>query len=51
MKYYVDGVLGCSLNNWYTGGPNGAFPAPFNKQFYVILNFAVGGDMPGIGAE
>eukprot|EP00953_Heterococcus_sp_UTEX-ZZ885_P029583 15693-Heterococcus_DN1.PRE.3 len=47
MKFYVDGILGCSMNQWFTTGANGAFPAPFNMQFYLILNLAVGGNWPG----
>ncbi|KAG5180749.1 hypothetical protein JKP88DRAFT_279225 [Tribonema minus] len=45
FKYYVDGQLGCTINHWWSSG--GAYPTPFVKPFYVILNFAVGGSWPG----
>jgi beta-glucanase (GH16 family) len=28
------------------GAPKGPVPAPFNQPFYIILNFALGGDWP-----
>jgi hypothetical protein len=45
-RSFVDGVLTCSMNQWYTSGPNGAFPAPFDQQYFLILNLAVGGNWP-----
>lgn len=50
MKFYVDGELFHTINDWYcskTGTTIIDYPAPFNQQFYLILNLAVGGDWPG----
>lgn len=45
MRWYVDGLQVGRQNAWHTlGGP---FPAPFDQEFHVILNLAVGGDWPG----
>lgn len=47
MKWYVDGVLYQTLGegDWYTQGKD--FPAPFDRQFHLLLNLAVGGNWPG----
>ncbi len=47
MKWYVDGVLFQTLGagDWYTQGKD--FPAPFDRQFHLLLNLAVGGNWPG----
>ena len=44
--WYVDGVEFFRTSNWYTmtDGNVAEYPAPFNKEFYLILNLAVGGD-------
>ncbi|WYQ43121.1 glycoside hydrolase family 16 protein [Bacillus sp. FSL W7-1321] len=41
IRWYVDGNLYLTLNDWYTVG--GPYPAPFDQEFYLILNLAVGG--------
>ncbi|HZG77846.1 MAG TPA: carbohydrate binding domain-containing protein, partial [Paenibacillus sp.] len=51
IRWYVDGKLYQTLNNWDSIG-NGqpthfAYPAPFDKEFYMILNLAVGGTYDG----
>ncbi|MCA1054055.1 carbohydrate binding domain-containing protein [Rossellomorea aquimaris] len=47
IRWYVDGELYQTLNDWFTKGTNQAdkyaFPAPFDQEFYIILNLAVGG--------
>ncbi|MCA0972275.1 carbohydrate binding domain-containing protein [Halobacillus litoralis] len=47
IRWYVDGELYQTLNNWFSQGPDEAanytFPAPFDQEFYLILNLAVGG--------
>ncbi len=45
MRWYVDGILYQTQTQWFT--PNGIYPAPFDKQFHLLLNVAVGGNWPG----
>jgi len=45
IRWYVDDVLFAMRNNWFSTG--GAFPAPFDQPFYILLNVAVGGNFPG----
>ncbi|WP_163195470.1 carbohydrate binding domain-containing protein, partial [Clostridium thermarum] len=51
IRWLVDGVVYHTQNNWYTNGSDGdekyAFPAPFDQEFYIILNLAVGGNYVG----
>jgi len=49
MRWYVDGNLYSTQNKWnsQTGATENAFPAPFDKNFYLILNLAVGGNFDG----
>jgi len=45
IRWYVDGMLFATRTNWFsTGGP---FPAPFDVDFHLLLNLAVGGNLPG----
>lgn len=42
--WYVDNhYYGC-ITNWNSA--SAAFPAPFDQKFYIIINYAVGGDWP-----
>ncbi len=45
IRWYVNNVLYQTQTQWYSTG--GAYPAPFNHNFYLILNLAVGGNLPG----
>ena len=51
IRWYVDGVLYSTKNDWYSissGQPaNNAYPAPFNQEFHLLLNLAVGGNFDG----
>lgn len=50
ISFYVDGKLTKSESKWYTstdGVGTITYPAPFDQEFYVILNVAVGGSWPG----
>ncbi|XID95843.1 S-layer homology domain-containing protein [Paenibacillaceae bacterium WGS1546] len=51
IRWYVDGQLYQTVNNWDSTGVDQpakyAFPAPFDKPFYLILNLAVGGTFDG----
>jgi len=45
IRWFVDGIHYQTLNEWYSTGNQ--YPAPFDQQFHVILNVAVGGNWPG----
>ncbi|WP_068787314.1 carbohydrate binding domain-containing protein [Paenibacillus phocaensis] len=51
FRYYVDGVLYAKLNNWFSQNPleggEYTYPAPFDRDFFLQLNLAVGGKWPG----
>ncbi|WP_246070747.1 carbohydrate binding domain-containing protein [Paenibacillus kobensis] len=51
IRWYVDGQLFQKLNNWDSTSENmpakNAYPAPFDKPFYMILNLAIGGSFDG----
>lgn len=47
IRWYVDGELYSVKNDWFSSGRE--FPAPFNQNFYIILNLAVGGHFDGVG--
>lgn len=50
LRWYVDGAEFYRENQWYCARENVGkipYPAPFNHDFYIILNLAVGGDWPG----
>ncbi|MCT4784014.1 MULTISPECIES: carbohydrate binding domain-containing protein [Exiguobacterium] len=51
LRWYVDGKLYQTQNDWYTKGLNQAtkfsYPAPFDQNFYLIMNLAVGGWFDG----
>lgn len=42
ISWYVDGMLTFGANHWVAD--EGSNPAPFDQPFYLIMNFAVGGD-------
>jgi len=45
MRWYVDDTLYSVQNSWSTTAA--PYPAPFNENFYILLNVAVGGNFPG----
>jgi beta-glucanase (GH16 family) len=45
IRWYVNGVLFAVRNTWFTTAA--PFPAPFDQRFYLLLNLAVGGNLPG----
>jgi beta-glucanase (GH16 family) len=51
LRWYVDGELYQTQNNWYSKGKDTAakyaYPAPFDQEFYLIMNLAVGGKFDG----
>lgn len=42
MLFYVDGHLFESQTSWTSTG--GAYPFPFNQPFFILMNFAIGGN-------
>ncbi|MEL6498047.1 MAG: family 16 glycosylhydrolase [Planctomycetota bacterium] len=49
MRWYVDGVLYRVINRnvWFSSAAPGDPRAPFDREFHLILNVAVGGNFPG----
>lgn len=47
IRWYVDDVLFHSETEWFTSSRNAPHPAPFDRDFYLIVNVAVGGTWPG----
>jgi len=45
IRWYFDNKLYETQTKWYTKAA--PFPAPFDQNFYFVLNFAVGGAWPG----
>ena len=51
IRWYVDDVCYYTTSDWYsTSNDNAtdfAYPAPFDQEFYILLNVAVGGNYDG----
>ncbi len=50
ITWYVDDEQVYSTSDWYTGADEASqltYPAPFDQDFYIILNLAVGGSWVG----
>ena len=45
IRWYVDDILYATQTDWFSTA--GEFPAPFNQDFHLLLNLAVGGNFPG----
>ena len=45
MRWYVDGVLYATKRDWSSTAAG--YPAPFDKRFHLLINMAVGGNLPG----
>lgn len=45
MRWYVDGNLYQTQTSWTSSG--GSYPAPFDQDFHLLVNLAVGGNWPG----
>jgi beta-glucanase (GH16 family) len=45
MRWYVDDRLYATQTQWHTDAA--PYPAPFDQNFHLILNVAVGGNWPG----
>ncbi len=46
IRWFVDDNLYSTQSEWYSA--NRKYPAPFDQNFYIILNLAVGGHFDGI---
>ena len=54
INWYMDGKMFHTENNWYSrteGQGEITYPAPFDQEFYMILNLAVGGSWVGYPDE
>ncbi len=49
IRWYVNNVLYQTQTDWRSMG--GEYPAPFDQAFHLILNLAVGGNLPGAPDE
>jgi len=51
IRWYLDGKLYHKANDWYSRDPYLAddytYPAPFDQDFFLIMNISVGGNWPG----
>ncbi len=45
IRWYINNTLYATQTEWYSEGVE--FPAPFDQRFHVLLNVAVGGNLPG----
>ncbi len=45
IRWYVDGIHYQTQTNWFSS--NASYPAPFDQRFHLLLNLAVGGNLPG----
>jgi len=45
FRWYIDSMFYQSQTEWWS--ENGAYPAPFDQYFHMLLNVAVGGNWPG----
>jgi beta-glucanase (GH16 family) len=45
IRWYVDGILYGTQSEWFSTA--GDYPAPFDVDFHLLLNLAVGGNWPG----
>lgn len=46
IRWYVDDIHYGTKTDWFSTG--GDFPAPFDVDFHLLLNMAVGGNLPGL---
>ena len=50
IEWFIDGTSYLKVNDWFSkaeGEDEKAFPAPFNQDFCIQINLAIGGDWPG----
>lgn len=51
IRWYINGQLYHTANDWFTKDGDNAdaytYPAPFDQDFFLIMNISVGGGWPG----
>jgi len=47
MKFYVDDFQFCEMTQWWTGDV-GQGNSPYDQPFYIIIAFAIGGQVPQV---
>ncbi|MGB5512100.1 MAG: glycoside hydrolase family 16 protein, partial [Woeseiaceae bacterium] len=47
IRWYFNGQLYAMQNSWDSSADGKDFPAPFDQNFHILLNLAVGGNFPG----
>ena len=45
IRWFIDDQQYATITNWSSTG--GTFPAPFDVDFHILMNVAVGGNLPG----
>lgn len=51
FRWYVDDNLFYTKNDWFTSSREAPYPAPFDQEFHLLINLAVGGHWPGYPDE
>ncbi|HHV30127.1 MAG TPA: family 16 glycosylhydrolase [Clostridium sp.] len=55
IRWYIDGELYHTVNDWYSRdqylADDYTYPAPFDQNFFLIMNISVGGSWPGYPDE
>lgn len=46
IRWFVDETCYSTQTDWYSAGR--AYPAPFDQNFYLLLNLAIGGNFDGV---
>jgi beta-glucanase (GH16 family) len=47
IRWYFNGLLYAMENSWDSDADGKDFPAPFDQNFHILFNLAVGGNFPG----
>lgn len=50
IRWFINDTHFATQRQWYSEKPNGTIanpPAPFNEEFFILFNVAVGGNWPG----
>ena len=47
IRWYLDDELFHTADYWFTSAKTGQFPAPYDQDFHLLINVAIGGHWPG----